>query len=497
MLEALRASRCTYRSEPIDRRLIVGAVLTPEALRQLPVQALVIPALNVLKGSAFGLTRKLLLGAALKTLLGRRGSVLIREDGNNPAFLMMRNFDGNLVGRALSTLANYDRVAFAPFAKGKDRAAEILIGGLLAFHRSGTASPRPSEILIPFENEADLSLFFDHLESHRDPYRETVSSYLDQRSRPSSHQPLLIPPYTDSYASPLHVGEKGVRPPEQAGLLTPFRGYVRLFSDALLDRAISLVPSHIRSAGEGLPPPFTYARLIGRPVRSKDFIDPQGGRDSLESINPIRRTTSIMEYSQTGAPYAVNEIGLFDLARRSLDHSDRLGEMIISTQYPRGLADHIYDISGYEVVPADLLERVRAQARLMELPFSTAELDRMLVHKVLHECAEALWWVLPESIHNRWMDLFPVDQPHETSGVYFRNLLRIHSEGPVEDPKEFFASETFADVMALYWMDEIPEVHRILNGGLVSRYRSFFEEVMGWARGRRDRYGTVFYVEKV
>ncbi len=145
------------------------------------------------------------------------------------------------------------------------------------------------------------------------------------------------------------------------------------------------------------------------------------------------------------------------------------------------------------MISGDISNRIKLQSRPLTIRFSTAQVDLMLIHKILHECAEILWTSLPEATHTRWMTLFPLDSESENSGVYLRNLLRIHTEHiPENDRVIFFASETFSDVMALYWMETPPELHQSLSGDLVPRFRSFLDDVMEECHHRREEFGSAF-----
>jgi hypothetical protein len=357
-----------------------------------------------------------------------------------------------------------------------------------------------------------MRLFFERLESDRaltssrephrlfkvaeeDPYRSDVEAYLDERSRPSAGGPTLLPPYYVIADIPLHQARRREQelPCETADLETPASGSVRLFSDALLDRALAMVPEPLRSPEATMLPPFVYARFVKGSESERELTGATGRKSRMGSFVPISETVFSVRDNRTGWIVVIGEIGLADLPRRSVEHSELLTHTFFGSACPFETAAFVHAFSGDRVVPASVLEAVRSRARRVEdSSFSIRQLDLMLVHQVLHECAEILWHVVPDSFRSRWKKLFPLGQDEETSGVYFRNLLRIYTEGAVGDSAEFFASESFADVMALYWASDVPEVLRELNGGLVAKHRSFFDDVMAWVLERRRKMGSAF-----
>lgn len=500
LMAALGPSSLVHRSTMLGDRSIVGVVVSPVELVRLPVDAFVLPSTGV----EDALLRRCLSGVPRNILSAVRhhpGPIFARGAFGATSFLFVPKIE-KPVSFALEYLASEGVESFG-FLK-PDLAA--LAGGLLAFEQENPTD-LPSEILIPFPDEGRMKDFFETLRpletfciSKEDPDREAVAAYLDDRSRPSLRGPRRIASYELIADLPFHLSgrrgrESGLEPVD---LWEPAPGRFRPYTDSLLDRAMGLVPSFVTTPARDLPPPFVYARFAHRSLREKRMTDAAGRERAVDMFASISETAFAIQIGATGEAMVVGEIGLLDLPRREFEHSDMLFHAFFGQACPYELAELAHAFSGESMVPASLLETIKRRARRAEsFDFSAEQMDLMLLHQILHECAEIFWSVIPPAFRERWAGRFPLNQEDESRGAYFRNRLRIHMEDVEEDPSGFFASETFSDILALYWAgDALPDVLRALNDGLVSEHRAFFDEVMEWAERRRDAKGSVFVLDR-
>jgi hypothetical protein len=520
LITALGQFSYPHRCAALGGLQIVGVVASPAALKRLPIQAFVVPASVAHDRSLHSLMGPQA-GDMISALKGEKQPVLAKGDSNGPSFLFLPKLWDDPVRFALEVLADdgVKRVGFLkPLYLGATGRVDVdnwdpglLVGGLLTYHQA-EAQGGPSEILIPFRDEGQMRCFFERLESERerttgparfriteeDPNREVVHAYLNERSLPSPRPPALIVPYLAISKIPFHKAgrRRQTDPAEPVDLQAPASGHVRLYSDALLDRAMAMVPEFVRIPDPQLLPAFVYARFSQQEIRVRRVRDAANRERRIGSFAPISESVFAVESDRTPKVSVVGEIGLQDLPRQDFEHSEILTHTFFATAFPFESAEFVRAMSGDRVVPSQVFEMIEARARRVEaFSFSTEQLDLMLIHQIVHECAEILWHVLPDSLRDLWIKNFPLYQEDETRGVYFRNLLRIYVEGEEANSAEFLASESFSDILALYWAHDLPEVLAALNEGLVAKHRSFFDDVMAWVAARREKEGSAFLRE--
>jgi hypothetical protein len=317
-----------------------------------------------------------------------------------------------------------------------------------------------------------------------------IKSYLDARSLPSRASPECIRPFSEVSEVPLHhlihtpALEIRAAPLDRASA-----GFVRLFSDDILERSVRMVPEFIRLPAEGHPNPFVYARFLA-------------GEQPTNAAHEIRRSwlthscIFLIDAPMGVRKYAIAEIGLFDDLRKDIDGLEALGHRIVGPELIVQTAEYHRQMGGRPLIPSEIHRRILKGAPHVEnLVFSTREFDLILAGEVLRNCGGILWSVLPRALKKYWKQSFPLHATSERSALYFRNLLRLYLDGTgTEGSEEVFGRRTFSDLMGLWWQEEAPEVHRVLHGDVVRRFRTFLDAVTKWAWERRCDEGTVFYL---
>lgn len=369
------------------------------------------------------------------------------------------------------------------------------------------------EVVVCADSEGFLRDIFGELEDARRNYYEAspyrvdprndryvlpVRAFLNDRSRPESKAPSLIPPSSAFLDFPIHMakGHSGTEVFSQSPDVGPPKGYIRLVPNSLVDRAMQMVPEFVRGHGPGHPPPFILARLIQDGAHGEFRVS--AGRESL-IVQPrglISHRGFLITERQTKKDYMLSEIGICDVPREALAHSDLIRHLVISPFFPKSTSRFIRHIVDRNLLPDAVIERIERDFTEPEITgFSVKEIDEFLSVMILQQCSAIFWNVLPLELKRRWMEMYPAEGNEDNSYVYFRNLIRIYTEGDQRtyDGNSFFAQETFADVLGLYWAGEnLTTYHRRMSGGVVERHRAFLDEVMAWARAKFEREGTVF-----
>ncbi len=360
---------------------------------------------------------------------------------------------------------------------------------------------RFKEIVIGVDNDDDIKWFDKAIEraghltrerlqaAHRErlrmQYQAEFQAFITERTKKDGRPPHLIMPYTVRSDRPMIVwpGLSGPSVPiDVANLKKTKGGYVRLISNAVLDRAMKMVPEFLRTVrSREYIPPFHYSRVsLVRPE------DP----DALSYLTPMRCVVSFVPSTDGSAHFLAAEIALMDLPIEKVDEPYKLASLTLERCMPR-LTVELLRENGSRV-PDSIYRRIVENLGPPQLPkLNRDEVERYLIYGVLHECAETIWYSLPASLREKWKSLYPLNGDRKDDRVFYRNLLRVHFEmRDGEDEADYFAKETFADKLALHWHENPPSVLR--NDGTLpsDEMKTFFMEVIARLLFRRARYGS-------
>jgi hypothetical protein len=322
---------------------------------------------------------------------------------------------------------------------------------------------------------------------------DAIRAYVARKRLHDAEQPQLIPPFLAVSNSPLIIksrdaGELGLSP---ARLCGPEDGFVRLMSNRELDAAMARVPEFIRNAGPPLLSPYVFARMMARSVlRNGDH----------RAMMPIRYTTFMASHRSCDAKFVIGEIALMDVPEKAFCSAEAIAHFLVAQQMPVVMARHVRYFTGSSYIPDDVYGRILkniGEPRLERLDI--ALYDSIMQYQLLHECAEILWGTLPRDIQEQWMRLYPLASDRKGDTIFYRNFLRLSMEPDVSEhssPEEFFASETFADKLALYWQQDVPSIFDDEATRPTPQMIAFFERVMALLRQRHERYGIVTAIER-
>lgn len=196
--------------------------------------------------------------------------------------------------------------------------------------------------------------------------------------------------------------------------------------------------------------------------------------------------------------FSMGEIALMDIGIEHLSHTDLLTGFILLHYLPVALAGYLRRFGGSKLIPDEAYERMIANYDLGEThPFDTEQFDIIIEHQIHHEVAELFWRSLPTQIKREWMRLYPLDIDRQNDTIFYRNFLRLYIEGTGnKSAEEFFAQETFADRLAMYWGGETPQILGNQENLNTPEIEAFFGRVMNLARLKHAAHGSVFAAAK-
>jgi hypothetical protein len=491
-LGSRRARLFTTDSLRMGDRLVVGAVATPRLLRILPIKTLL---LSPERLDQFVSNRR---SRQFRQLTKAHAAHQIHVFQDTPyRFCVIAN---HALRPSHLAFAHLDRNAYPAFAfHFPFRAQETFDAALLdgAWQTYATHPEAPSELFVLFETDVQLQAFFVslrnfYLKTAEIDLEERARVYLEMRSRPDSADYESLYATTAFSERPFHLADDYTGRLEAAPLEGPQQGDVRLHSDAIVAQALSLVPAWLRKLNDELPSPFLIARLRYRNSGS------QSGTPSFYA--PIGYSANLFSDAASNR-CIVGEIGILDIPRDRLESAGSLVYHVFGQTMPYQLSQALEE-DGHISLPDAVRRRFDDECpRAENFYFDTRQFDLMLIHQVLHECAEILWHVLDPSDQRRWMQDFPLEGDGYRSTVYYRNLLRVHTEmDPVrgkDGMRSSFAQETFADALALYWAgDQIPELLAKPNARLIRETQPYFAALMASLLIRCRERGSAFVLDE-
>lgn len=319
---------------------------------------------------------------------------------------------------------------------------------------------------------------------------QLLASYIREHLLASPALPRRILPHSSVGLTP-SFHQRSYAECVDVDLYKPQPGTVRLFSDALVDRALAQIPSAVTTAAKDMQPPITYARLEEAPNHHWP-----GGSALITVTRLIGYLACKLKNKNPQLPkLIIGEIGLIDLPVSEVDTMAGFINYIFSGELAVPVAHFIKELKGQNIISAPVLRDIIDNAPFVErIHFSSEEIDNILLNKMLYIVAAILWGVLPKRLKTQWSAQF-----EHLGHVYYRNLLRMYQEKAGDEGRaEFFNQATFADTMAFYWAGEVSRLHLELSGGdirrLVDPYRQFLDDVMAHVQRQKDKYGTAFVV---
>ncbi len=323
--------------------------------------------------------------------------------------------------------------------------------------------------------------------SEYDEHADIVAGYLEDNRGDETETPLI--PNSIEVLSGTLLSFPGMRSlPPQA---RPYDGYVRLITNSVLNGAARKLPEYLIGTKDAAIPSILFSRIVMPPDKRMDTEN--GFRVVVKSH--LVNVGVLLREPTTGQEFILGEIGLVEMPVDNVGHSRELESIILSQFFPRELAQFYEHVHGKGIVPAAVFQEINNEAIEAESIEETRELfDECLGLQVLHECAEIVWYSLPESFKEEWKRIYPLMGNRDRSYVRFRNLMRFYAEQDQGSAEEFFARETFADKMGLYW-DGPDSVGRVVfKARITDQENVFFRNVEALLKKRKQLDGTPFSV---
>ncbi len=312
-------------------------------------------------------------------------------------------------------------------------------------------------------------------------YSKRLESYLEGRTKEETKAPELIFGHDILYATPM-IPASDEKKYAISDATKPPAGFVRFVPNWLMDRAISDVPDFIRNVDiEVVPPPYLYSRCHIKPQEN-------GGQFSLF------RNTAFEVSTVEAQKFISSEISLTDVPLCAFTSLENFFGMLLSHYTPNFLlrASALRFPEGS--IPKKLFTRLERNMADFEYPtFDEADFDRILAMQLRHEFAEIFWYTISRDLKIEWVKLYHPSLEKTDNIHFYRNLVRVYTElTSDEHAVDFFARETFADRMAMFWSSEIPEILTGKGTAITEEERKFFDTVMAEAYQKKSRLGSAF-----
>lgn len=272
---------------------------------------------------------------------------------------------------------------------------------------------------------------------------------------------------------------------------TLFPGYTRFFTDTHLDAALKKLPTFIladpaRSLDFDSKAVF-YRR--GKMETRKDI-----NRGALPPILPPYIEFNVYEGWDRGGVcrHQVNVIVLYDIPENEficeyvMNHFTSMFDVAeifyLLKSYGTDFGQNEQRLENLTNAHRVRLENImKSRSR-----FSPDLWDNYLQLAILHEFAQFLWQILPEELKSEWKEkVFSAERDRPQDLIFTRRLLFQLALG------EDFASHTFADKLALYFLKP-PISFKKLGMVLEQAEIEYIKKVLKYFREKKARCGMIF-----
>lgn len=428
----------------------------------------------------------------------------VANDGKDPTDVVVFSM---LASLKIACLLGFESIAFTvPRGRTEDdlpsplreRASLVsMIGGLQLFLGT-TDGCRLRQILIRVAETDSLNLaracfspddwpFVREIgDEGEDTFSGEVKTWIARKTSPEAPPRLImsLDEFMDTFKPVSPDGQPSRIVSRLSSSASPEPGYVRPYSNSILDRALAMMPELMSTTEDGNIPPYIFERRMHH--------SSERSTETLFHYALIQESATLLTRPGSDVHPILGEIYLTDVPQPKPTTSRDIAQVIVVPQIPHLLAEMIFKHSGTTLMPDDVYLKILTGMDLFRLDaFDAEDMDRILVFGVLHECAEIFWYSLPDEMQAQWRQLHQMDVDPINDFTHYKNLLRTYIEcrGEPGDRGDFLARETFADKLALSWNTDVPHIFTRMGWNITPRERNFLEQAMSLAAERRRRYG--------
>ncbi len=237
-----------------------------------------------------------------------------------------------------------------------------------------------------------------------------------------------------------------------------------------MDRAISDVPDFKRNVDIEVVPPPTIFQMSYKAAGKWRPIFP------LEIPHLKSSTVEAQKFISS-------EISLTDVPLCAFTSLENFFGMLLSHYTPNFLLRTSSLRFPEGSIPKKLFTRLEMNMADFEYStFDESDFDRVLAMQLRHEFAEIFWYTLSKDLKMQWVKLYHPSSEKTDNVHFYRNLVRLYTELTADEHSlVFFARETFADRMAMFWSSEIPEILTGKGTAITDEEKKFFDRVMAEA----------------